>query len=88
LRSERRCTYADQIRGFVPMRYTVLCTDGFGHSDTRGNLHRHFEVDRFHIVHAAIAALAAGGKMTTKDVARAIKQYKIDVEKAGPVGFD
>ena len=35
---------------------------------------------------AAIAALAKEGKMTGKDVARAIKQYKIDPEKANPVG--
>ena len=77
--------FADQIRAFVPMHYTVLGTDGFGRSDTRANLRRHFEVDRFHIAHAAIAALAAEGKMTGKDVARAIKQYKIDVEKPNPV---
>ena len=79
-------TYAEQIRAYVPMRYTVLGTDGFGRSDTRANLRRHFEVDRFHIAHAAIAALAAEGKMTAKDVARAIKQYKIDVEKPNPIG--
>ena len=78
--------YADQIREFVPMRYTVLGTDGFGRSDTRANLRRHFEVDRFHIAHAAIAALAAEGKMTGKDVARAIKQYKIDSDKPNPIG--
>ena len=78
--------YADQIRAFVPMSYTVLGTDGFGRSDTRANLRRFFEVDRYYIAHAAIAALAKDGKMTAKDVARAIKQYKIDPEKANPVG--
>ena len=78
--------YADQIRAFVPGSYTVLGTDGFGRSDTRANLRRHFEVDRYYIAHAAIAALAKEGKMTAKDVSRAIKQYKIDVEKANPVG--
>jgi pyruvate dehydrogenase E1 component len=78
--------YADQIRSFVPMSYTVLGTDGFGRSDTRANLRRFFEVDRYYIAHAAIAALAKEGKMTGKDVARAIKQYKIDPEKANPVG--
>ena len=65
--------------------YTVLGTDGFGRSDTRANLRRHFEVDRYYIAHAAIAALAAEGKMTAKDVARAIKLYKIDAEKPNPV---
>jgi len=78
--------YADQIRAFVPMPYTVLGTDGFGRSDTRANLRRHFEVDRYYVAHAAIAALAAEGKMNGKDVARAIKQYKIDPEKANPLG--
>ncbi|MFN3964757.1 MAG: pyruvate dehydrogenase (acetyl-transferring), homodimeric type [Silanimonas lenta] len=78
--------YADQIRAFVPMRYTVLGTDGFGRSDTRANLRRHFEVDRHYIAHAAIAALAAEGKMNAKDVARAIKTFGIDPEKANPIG--
>ncbi len=76
--------FADQIRAFVPMKYTVLGTDGFGRSDTRANLRRFFEVDRYYIAHAAIAALAAEGKMNAKDVARAIKQYKIDQEKMNP----
>jgi pyruvate dehydrogenase E1 component len=79
-------TFAEQIRGFVPMRYTVLGTDGFGRSDTRANLRRHFEVDRYYIAHAAIAALAAEGKMAGKDVARAIKLYKIDAERGNPLG--
>jgi len=70
----------------VPMRYTVLGTDGFGRSDTRANLRRHFEVDRYYIAQAAIDALAKEGKMTGKDVARAIKLYKIDVEKGNPIG--
>jgi len=78
--------FADQIRAFVPARYTVLGTDGFGRSDTRANLRRFFEVDRYYIAHAAISALAAEGKMNAKDVARAIKQYKIDAEKVNPVG--
>ncbi|MGE8288647.1 MAG: transketolase-like TK C-terminal-containing protein, partial [Stenotrophomonas sp.] len=78
--------YTDQIRAFVPGTYSVLGTDGFGRSDTRANLRRFFEVDRYYIAHAAIAALAKDGKMTAKDVARAIKQYGIDPEKANPVG--
>jgi pyruvate dehydrogenase E1 component len=78
--------FADQIRAFVPMHYTVLGTDGFGRSDTRSNLRRFFEVDRYYIAHAAISALAAEGKMSAKDVARAIKTYNINPEKANPVG--
>ena len=67
------------------MTYTVLGTDGFGRSDTRANLRRHFEVDRFHIAHAAIEALAKDGKMTPKDVSRAIKLYKIDTDRPNPL---
>ena len=77
-------TFADQIRAFVPQRYTVLGTDGFGRSDTRANLRRFFEVDRYHIAQAAISALAAEGKMNAKDVARAIKTFGIDPEKVDP----
>ncbi|MGN7726492.1 pyruvate dehydrogenase (acetyl-transferring), homodimeric type [Luteimonas sp. 22616] len=77
--------YPEQVRAFVPMHYTVLGTDGYGRSDTRANLRRHFEVDRFHVAQAAIAALAAEGKMTAKDVARAIKLYKIDAERPNPL---
>ena len=78
--------FASQIREYVPMRYSVLGTDGYGRSDTRANLRRHFEVDRFHVAHAAVAALAADGKLTPKDVARAIKLYKLDAEKPNPIG--
>ena len=78
-------TFANQIREFVPMRYSVLGTDGYGRSDTRANLRRHFEVDRFHVAHAAVAALAADGKLTPKDVARAIKVFGIDAEKPNPL---
>jgi pyruvate dehydrogenase E1 component len=79
--------YADQVRAFVPhgRRYVVLGTDGFGRSDTRANLRAFFEVDRYWIAHAAIAALAADGRMNPEDVARAIKQYKLDPEKPNPL---
>jgi pyruvate dehydrogenase E1 component len=79
--------YADQIRAFMPdgKRYVVLGTDGFGRSDTRANLRAFFEVDRYWIAHAAIAALAAEGKMNPEDVARAIKQWKLDPDKPNPL---
>ncbi len=80
--------YADQIRAFIPdgRNYTVLGTDGFGRSDTRANLRRFFEVDRYYIAQAAIAALAREGRMHAQDVARAIREWKIDPEKPNPVG--
>jgi pyruvate dehydrogenase E1 component len=79
--------FADQVRAFMPdgMRYTVLGTDGFGRSDSRANLRSHFEVDRYWIAHAALAALAKDGKVNAKDVSRAIKEYKLDVDKPNPL---
>ena len=79
--------YADQIRAFLPdgMRYTVLGTDGYGRSDTRAHLRDFFEVDRYWIAHAALAALAKDGKVNAKDVARAIKEYKLDPDKPNPL---
>jgi pyruvate dehydrogenase E1 component len=79
--------YADQIRAFMPdgMHYTVLGTDGFGRSDTREHLRGFFEVDRYWIAHAALAALAKEGKVNAKDVSRAIREYKLDPEKPNPL---
>ncbi|WP_019627924.1 pyruvate dehydrogenase (acetyl-transferring), homodimeric type [Thioalkalivibrio sp. AKL10] len=77
--------YADQIRAFVPADYRVLGTDGFGRSDTRAALRRHFEVDRYHIAVTALKALADAGTVEAKTVTDAIKKYKIDVERPNPL---
>jgi pyruvate dehydrogenase E1 component len=78
--------YAEQIRPYLPhgMRYTVLGTDGFGRSDTRDNLRRFFEVDRYQIAVAALSALADEGTIERKVVAAAIKKYAIDTERPNP----
>ncbi len=77
--------FADQIRAFVPRRYVVLGTDGFGRSDTRERLRRHFEVDRHHVAVAALKALADEGAVEAKVVADAIEKYDIDTEKPYPL---
>lgn len=76
--------YADQIREFIPGRYYVLGTDGFGRSDTREKLRRFFEVDRFYITVAALKALMEEGKILPQQVADAIQKYGIDPEKPNP----
>lgn len=76
--------YADQIRAFVPMPYTVLGTDGFGRSDTRDNLRRFFEVDRYAIAQAAVYALAQQGQMSRSEAAHAIKHYQIQNDRPNP----
>ena len=77
--------FADQIRKWVPARYEVLGTDGFGRSDTRANLRRHFEVNREHIVVAALKALADDGQMPAGKVAEAIEKYGVDVNRPNPM---
>ena len=61
-----------------------LGTDGFGRSDTRENLRRFFEVDRYHVVVAALKALADDGQIPHQQVAKAIEQYGIDPEQPNP----
>ena len=76
--------FADQIRELVPRRYTVLGTDGFGRSDSRKNLRRFFEINRFYVAVAALKALADEGEVPAAKVAEAIKKYDIDAEKPAP----
>jgi pyruvate dehydrogenase E1 component len=77
-------TFADQIREFVPRRYKVLGTDGFGRSDSRENLRRFFEVNRFYVVVAALKALAEDGEIANTKVVEAIRKYGLDTEKPAP----
>jgi pyruvate dehydrogenase E1 component len=77
--------YPDQIRKWVPGRFEVLGTDGFGRSDMRKNLRRHFEVDRYHVTVAALKALADEGSLPAAKVDEAIKKYGIDVDRPDPM---
>ena len=77
--------YAEQIRKWIPGNYVVLGTDGFGRSDTRAQLRKHFEVNRYHVAIAALGALAEEGAIPGKTVAEAIKKYNIDPEKTNPL---
>jgi pyruvate dehydrogenase E1 component len=76
--------YAEQIRAYVPRRYTVLGTDGFGRSDTREKLRGFFEVDRRYVTVAALKALADDGAIAPAKVAEAIVKYGIDPAKPAP----
>ena len=76
--------YADQIRAFVPGHYIVLGADGFGRSDTRAQLRKFFEVNRYYVAVAALKALADQGQLPARTVAAAIKKYGIDPEKPEP----
>jgi pyruvate dehydrogenase E1 component len=76
--------FAEQVRPYVDRRYTVLGTDGFGRSDTREQLRRFFEVNRYYVVVAALKSLADEGTIPAVTVTQAIRKYQIDPEKAAP----
>jgi pyruvate dehydrogenase E1 component len=77
-------TFADGIRQWVPRRYHVLGTDGFGRSDYRRRLREFFEVDRSFVTVAALKALADEGTVPASTVADAIRKYGIDPNKSSP----
>ncbi len=78
-------TFADQIRPYVPRRYRVLGTDGFGRSDYRARLRNFFEVDRRYVALAALKSLADEEQIPISKVQAAIEKYDIDPEKPNPV---
>jgi pyruvate dehydrogenase E1 component len=77
--------FAEQIRAFLPTHnFLVLGTDGFGRSDTRKQLRKFFEVDRYYVAVAAMKALADQEALPRAKVTEAIRKYGIDPEKPNP----
>ena len=77
--------FADQIRPFVPGRYRVLGTDGFGRSDYRRKLRHFFEVDRHWVTRGgARERWPRRARSSRHVVAEAIQKYGIDPEKPNP----
>jgi len=76
----------DQIAPWVPGQFTSLGTDGFGLSDTRGALRRHFKVDAESIVVATLQQLAKLGDVKAKTVQEAIDKYQINDVTAAEAG--
>jgi pyruvate dehydrogenase E1 component len=74
----------DQIARWVPNTFEVLGTDGFGLSDARAELRRHFEVDAPHIAVASLHALAQSGEIKREAVADALTRFGIDTEAPDP----
>ncbi|MFQ5990288.1 MAG: pyruvate dehydrogenase (acetyl-transferring), homodimeric type [Candidatus Methylomirabilales bacterium] len=77
--------FADQIRAFVPKRYRVLGTDGFGRSDTRKQLRKFFEVNRYYVAVAALKTLVEEGSVPASKVTEAIHKYGINPEQPNPM---
>ena len=76
--------YTDQLRPYVPGRFNVLGTDGFGRSDTRAKLRHFFEVNRYFIVISALSALVDEGKLDSSVINQALKKYGISPDKIDP----
>ncbi|HEX2064064.1 MAG TPA: pyruvate dehydrogenase (acetyl-transferring), homodimeric type, partial [Acidimicrobiales bacterium] len=74
----------DQVSRWVPGSYTPLGTDGYGRSDTRAALRRHFETDAGHVVVAVLKALADLQEGKPEEVADAIGRYEIDPDAPDP----
>ncbi|HTA41762.1 MAG TPA: pyruvate dehydrogenase (acetyl-transferring), homodimeric type [Bryobacteraceae bacterium] len=71
----------DQIAPWLAGRFLPLGTDGFGRSENREYLRRHFEVNAASIAGAALAKLARDGKFDPKKAAKALGELGIDTEK-------
>ncbi|RGC65025.1 Pyruvate dehydrogenase E1 component [Micromonospora sp. MW-13] len=76
----------DLIARWVPGDYTSLGTDGFGMSDTRHALRRHFHVDAESVTVATLRQLALRGVVPATVPAEAAKKYAIEDVNAAPVG--
>ncbi len=75
----------DSVARWVPQGITSLGTDGFGLSDTRAALRRHFEVDAEHIVVAALSALARTGAIPATQATSAVIGLGLDPDRPDPV---
>ncbi len=74
----------DLAARWVPNRFVALGADGYGRSDTRESLRRHFEIDAEHLVVAALHALMLDGKVKPETVSQAIQDYGLDPERIDP----
>jgi pyruvate dehydrogenase E1 component len=74
----------DQLAPWLPARLVTLGTDGFGRSDNREYLRRHFEVNAESIVGATLTKLVRDGKFKPKAAQKALAELGLDVEAADP----
>ncbi len=74
----------DMPARWIPNAFTALGADGYGRSDTREALRRHFEIDAEHVVITVLHMLMQEGKVKPETVAKAIADYGIDPELIEP----
>ncbi len=76
----------DQVAPWVDAPFYSLGTDGFGLSDTRGALRRHFKVDAESIAVAVLQQLSNQGDIRASVVTKAMEKYRIDDVLAADAG--
>jgi pyruvate dehydrogenase E1 component len=76
---------ADQIAPWLPGRLVSLGTDGFGRSENREHLRKHFENGAEAIAAAALSRLSRDGKFDKKRAKAAIAELGLDPESPDPV---
>lgn len=79
--------YAEQVRKYIPRKYEVLGTDGFGRSDTRAELRHFFEVNAYYVVIATLKALVDEGEINFDVVEKAMEKYSLDKNKSNPMSI-
>ncbi len=72
------------ISPWMPGRYEVLGTDGYGLSESRPQLRRHFEVDAQHIAFSALSALYQEQLLDGQTLQRYQSQLGVDADKPDP----
>jgi pyruvate dehydrogenase E1 component len=75
---------ADQIRQWIPGDYTILGTDGFGRSETRKTLRRHFEIDAECVAYTALESLSRSGQFDRSRLPQVLQELGIDPNKVEP----
>ena len=75
----------ESVSKWIPGHLVSLGTDGFGRSDGRRHLRNFFEIDERYIVIAVLHNFVRRGELDVKIMQKAMKEMKIDPNKANPV---
>ena len=74
----------DRLSPWLTTRLVALGTDGFGRSDNREQLRRHFEVNAESVAAATLSKLAREGKFDAKKAQKALAELGVDAERGDP----
>ena len=78
---------ADSLAQWIPGRMIALGTDGFGLSEARPEIRRHFEVSAADIAAASLSALVSEGSMELEVYEKAVTEFDLDLGKAGAMSL-